>query len=495
MISYAQNFEDVYIARAFSEVTEGFYVDLGAYHPEHDSVTNHFYKAGWTGINVEPGPTFETFACRTRDLNLNIAVAAEDGEAVFFYHEADPGTSTLLTSLQRQLVGRVGRRREIRTPCLSLDRILQTYASGRHIHFLKIDIEGAEREVIEATDWELHRPELLVIEATLPYTNTRRDEWGETLTAHRYVEVFFDGINTYHLREESLHRRIAFNRPINVLDGAAIYDPEVVALRTQVAELQAALANVTPTGRSPASDQLASLDVRGPVKVGDGGSRDVIALGDPGEEASRGGVYLSRRDSSGCAPGAVLHVGGFDGVQVHVGDTPSHPTAPKLTVGREVLTGVPVVPQIDGAVALGSATQRFSTLYATKSPVTIQRENEIFEIAPTNLGMPFLRRLRPVAYLQAKAEGDRGAELPRRHQGLLAEEVAAAAASSGEPDFAGVACFPDGSRGVRYDEFVPCMIRAIQQLAEEIESLRGGGQRASTADTHTSIASAQARDE
>jgi hypothetical protein len=43
MISYAQNFEDVMIARLFDAGYRGFYVDIGAAHPDFLSVTRHFY--------------------------------------------------------------------------------------------------------------------------------------------------------------------------------------------------------------------------------------------------------------------------------------------------------------------------------------------------------------------------------------------------------------------------------------------------------------------
>lgn len=42
MISYAQNFEDVMIARLFDDTHRGFYVDVGAAHPDFLSVTRHF---------------------------------------------------------------------------------------------------------------------------------------------------------------------------------------------------------------------------------------------------------------------------------------------------------------------------------------------------------------------------------------------------------------------------------------------------------------------
>jgi len=54
LISYAQNFEDVMLARVFHGRKNGFYVDVGAADPINLSVTKWFYDLGWSGINVEP---------------------------------------------------------------------------------------------------------------------------------------------------------------------------------------------------------------------------------------------------------------------------------------------------------------------------------------------------------------------------------------------------------------------------------------------------------
>ena len=81
IISYAQNAEDVRLARLFDS-SSGFYVDIGAGDPTEFSVTKHFYDRGWSGINVEPGPAFERLEQqRPRDVNLRLAVAPRVGGA------------------------------------------------------------------------------------------------------------------------------------------------------------------------------------------------------------------------------------------------------------------------------------------------------------------------------------------------------------------------------------------------------------------------------
>jgi hypothetical protein len=70
MLTYAQNFEDVMLARLFSKQADGFYVDVGGWHPEIHSVTKFFYDRGWRGVNVEPiRRNWEAFVAeRPRDI-------------------------------------------------------------------------------------------------------------------------------------------------------------------------------------------------------------------------------------------------------------------------------------------------------------------------------------------------------------------------------------------------------------------------------------------
>lgn len=252
--SYAQNFEDVYISRAFSDVKRGFYVDIGAFHADDDSVTKFFYENGWSGVNVEPGPSFDTLsASRPRDINLKAAISDEPGSVTFYYHQGDPGTSTLLTALDERLESRVGDRIESTVEAMTLESLFETYVGDRTVQFLKIDVEGWETRIIGATDWRRWRPELILVEATLPYSNIRQDKkWNRYFHAAGYHLVFFDGINAYYLREESLHRRHAFDRPVNVLDGFKKFDEE---MRMQIAVLEDKLASQT---KLPGLDQSES---------------------------------------------------------------------------------------------------------------------------------------------------------------------------------------------------------------------------------------------
>ncbi len=72
-ISYAQNYEDVMLWRALKDVSNGFWIDIGAAHPREYSVTRAFSERGWCGVNVEPEPGYaaELRAERPRDVNYS----------------------------------------------------------------------------------------------------------------------------------------------------------------------------------------------------------------------------------------------------------------------------------------------------------------------------------------------------------------------------------------------------------------------------------------
>lgn len=230
-VSYAQNFEDVMLRRAFRDVEAGFYVDVGAWEPDIDSVTKALYESGWHGINIEPGPVFPRLAQRRpRDINLQLALGAEEGRRTLHVHHADTtvlGTSTLRTADDSESTPVDLRVESCEVEVRTLAQVLDTHAEGRHIHFLKIDAEGAEREIIQGADWQRHRPELLVIEATRPNSTDRNDAaWSPLLAAAGYRAVWFDGLNAWFLREESMARAAAFQVPPNVFDDFRVHDQE-----------------------------------------------------------------------------------------------------------------------------------------------------------------------------------------------------------------------------------------------------------------------------
>jgi hypothetical protein len=68
--SYAQEGEDLLLARCLAYRDMGFYVDIGAHHPKRFSNTYLFYRRGWCGINIGamPGSMSQFRRVRPRDI-------------------------------------------------------------------------------------------------------------------------------------------------------------------------------------------------------------------------------------------------------------------------------------------------------------------------------------------------------------------------------------------------------------------------------------------
>lgn len=258
-ISYAQNFEDVVLNRALQDVEVGFYIDVGANDPIQDSVTKAFYDKNWHGINIEPEEEFfhKLQLDRPNDINLNLAVSSTQ-KSIQFYVSKIRGWSTTDKNITQD-TNRDYLLLETRTvEAKSLDEIC-AQNSVKEIHFLKIDVEGAEKDVLQSFSFSI-KPWIVVIEATLPNSNIdTSSSWEYILTSNNYTFVYFDGINKFYLWDEKQELKKHFAYPPNVLDDFIIYpfyetmqqndilEKEVNQLKDQVEELRDILADATDT--------------------------------------------------------------------------------------------------------------------------------------------------------------------------------------------------------------------------------------------------------
>ena len=239
-ISYAQNCEDVLLWRALGTVGHGFYIDVGALHPDTDSVTRAFYDRGWSGVNIEPvaEQAARIRAARPRDITLQVALGAEAGEAPFFVVDGT-GLSTLDRAVVDQCAGTAHKVRETTIPVRTLAEICRLHARP-DIHFLKIDVEGAEQAVIEGADLLAFRPWIILAEATAPLsTRETHNAWEPLLLAADYVFVWFDGLNRYYISCER-HDMLApaFRTPPNVFDDFLRANDHSLVARVGAAELE-----------------------------------------------------------------------------------------------------------------------------------------------------------------------------------------------------------------------------------------------------------------
>jgi hypothetical protein len=157
----------------------------------------------------------------------------------------------------------------------------------------------------------------------------------------------------------------------------------------------------------------------------------------------------------------------------------------------------------DNAYPLGSATLRWSTVYAATGTINTSDSRTKTDVTNATLGLDFVKSLRPVSYkfdvgrvevvkqVYRDSEGNEcDSSLPdaipaeivtaaipgeRTHWGLIAQEVKAAADAAGV-DFGGWTLAdksdPNSQQGLRYDQFIAPLIKAVQELSAEVAALK-----------------------
>ncbi|MFA9218795.1 MAG: FkbM family methyltransferase [Sphingomonadaceae bacterium] len=219
-ITYAQNGEDVLLWRALGHLRNGFYIDVGANDPVLHSVTKAFYDAGWSGINIEPLPSFHQAFLTQRPRDINLAVAAGATEASITLFDVPSVNGWASTDQQVAAAHRAEgyELAELQVPLRTLSAICAEHVQGE-IHFLKVDVEGFEGEVLRGMDWQRWRPWVLVIEATLPNSRvTNHDSWEHLVTTQGYRYAYFDGLNRYYVADEHAELLDALQLQPNVFD-------------------------------------------------------------------------------------------------------------------------------------------------------------------------------------------------------------------------------------------------------------------------------------
>lgn len=237
--SYAQNWEDIILSGFFTDVKNGFYVDVGANDSVRDSVTKYFYDRGWHGINIEPIPLYfnKLQKDRPRDINLQIGIGSQKTKTAFHYYPVGDGLSTLSPEMahehKKQRLSVTEKEEVSRIDVLPLSEVLEKHAKSKTIHFMKIDVEGFEGEVIKGNDWSKFRPQVLCIEANHIFS-----DWDSLLADQNYKKFFNDGLNNYYVASEAYERAKNFSyvetiinrKPLHYL----VYD-EIASSKNKIA--------------------------------------------------------------------------------------------------------------------------------------------------------------------------------------------------------------------------------------------------------------------
>lgn len=167
--SYSGNGEDIILTHyLFKAKKNGFYVDVGSFHPKIISNTYLLHRRGWNGINIDPNPiTHKLFKkYRPGDTNLRLGIAETACEKTY-YNFSYAGANTF-----DETFGETKASKEWNTllskeqlPCEPLKAVLEKYLPlNTDIDLLDVDVEGLDLEVLKSNDWQRFRPKVILVE-------------------------------------------------------------------------------------------------------------------------------------------------------------------------------------------------------------------------------------------------------------------------------------------------------------------------------------------
>jgi FkbM family methyltransferase len=210
MTAYASQFaQDRFLDRVvFRGFRNGFFVDVGAHDGEIYNNTVVFERdRQWRGLCIEPNPiVFARLQLARRAECLQFCVAAASGETNFL--QIDGPADMLSGAIARYAVEHRDRitaeRRQhggtetvIRVPTRPLRDIFEERRIGE-VHFLSVDTEGSEDEVLRSIDYDR-----VLIHAIAVENNYRDERLSEELVRRGFMRLLRLGVDTIFVNRRS----------------------------------------------------------------------------------------------------------------------------------------------------------------------------------------------------------------------------------------------------------------------------------------------------
>ena len=169
-ISYSQKGEDLILKSYFDHIglKNGYYLDIGCFHPTWISNTHLFHKKGWTGTAVD----IDDFKLRAMSLlrrkKVRTILAAINNDetvettAVYKFKRvwSDIDTLDKKTAEKYKSEGR-GEFFEAEVDCLTINTLLSQLPQ---VNLLNIDIEGLDHLIVQDINFKKYSPDVILFE-------------------------------------------------------------------------------------------------------------------------------------------------------------------------------------------------------------------------------------------------------------------------------------------------------------------------------------------
>ena len=198
--SYSQFEEDLFLKTYFKNKKDGFFIDIGCYHPFKGNNTYLLYKSGWSGINIDLNQLgIDLFnIARPRDKNICTAISNKDGFVEYYLPNNNPLSTeiTIDRKFSKILEEIHGNQYEIfKTKSMTWGSLENEYKKFfKDIDFFKIDIEGSDLEVLKSINLNKLKVKLIMIEAST-FNSRDRKETINYLNSKNFTILFDNNLN------------------------------------------------------------------------------------------------------------------------------------------------------------------------------------------------------------------------------------------------------------------------------------------------------------
>jgi FkbM family methyltransferase len=162
----------------FPDVTDGFFLDVGSGHGTIGSNTKRLEQLGWKGICIDPFPVY--MEGRTCQLFKEV-VFSETGRTMTF--RAAGGLAGLEETLGDWNT-KAKNAPAVEFTTTTLDSVLMRGQAPNFVHFVSLDIEGAEYEALKGFPFDRVRVGAWVLEHN--FEEPKRSDARKLLESHGY---------------------------------------------------------------------------------------------------------------------------------------------------------------------------------------------------------------------------------------------------------------------------------------------------------------------
>lgn len=211
MTFYSQDKQDFNLENyVFKGFKNGVFVDVGAHDGKTYNNTLYFEEThNWNGINIEPLPEVyqELVKNRPKSINLNVAIDEINGSALFYKNK---GHTEMLSGLEKYYhphhIERIKQENNIHnsysdTIAVKTKRLDSIFEENNitHIHYLSIDVEGAEIAVIKSINFDKVFIDVIGFEANYSESTIQIIDY---LKNKNYF-VFYKGLDIFMIHNDS----------------------------------------------------------------------------------------------------------------------------------------------------------------------------------------------------------------------------------------------------------------------------------------------------